>query len=142
MQIATVTPCRAPAATVDGLLKDPATWSLWSPHVASVDGPPGPLGVGWSGRVRAFFSPVATTMTVTWAEDGRGLRWVTSAFGHRLTYGNLVDVDGNGCRLVWTAELAGPLARLVVPLVAPVSRYGQRRRTVRLARLAETVARA
>ena len=140
--IETVTPCRAPAATADALLKDPTTWTLWSPHVASVSGPPGPLAAGWSGRVRAFFSPVATTMEVTWAERGEGMRWTSTAFGHHLAYGNLIERDGGACRLVWTAELTGPLSRLMLPVIGPVSAFGQRRRTARLARLAETVARA
>ncbi len=140
--IETVTPCRARASVADALLKDPSTWSLWSPHVASVDGPPGPLALGWSGRVRAVFSPAATTMVVTWASDGEGMRWTSAALGHRLAYGNLVEPDGDGCRLVWTAELTGPLARVLLPVVGPISAYGQRRRTARLARLAETVARA
>jgi hypothetical protein len=140
--ITTTTVSTASAERVDALLKDPATWPLWSPHVASVDGPPGPIDVGWSGAVRAFFSPVATTMEVTWAEPGRGMRWTTRAYGHLLAYDNLVETEGDGCRLTWTATLTGRFASAVLPFAGPLSARGQRRRTTRLARLAEMVDRA
>jgi hypothetical protein len=137
--ISTTTHCTAPPSRVDALLKDPASWPLWSPHVAVVDGPPGPISAGWVGSVRAFFSPVATDMTVTWAEPEQGLRWTSRALGHVLTYDNLVAADGTGSVLTWSATLTGPLARALEALAAPVSALGQRRRTTRLARLAETV---
>lgn len=139
--IITTTPCTAPAHVVDALLKDPATWPLWSPHVASVAGPPGPVTAGWVGQTRAFFSPAATDMTVTWAEPGRGMRWTATALGHHLDYSNLIQATAAGCTLSWSATLTGPAARLLEPLLRPVSALGQRRRTTRLARLAETVTR-
>ena len=137
--ITTTTTCSAPAERVDRLLKDPHSWPLWSPHVAAVSGPPGPITTGWTGSVRPFFSPIPTQMTVTWAAPGRGLRWTSRAARHHLSYANLIEPTAAGCVLTWSATLSGPLARPLEPLIAPLSRWGQRRRTTRLARLAETV---
>jgi len=69
---------------VHTLLTDVEAWGLWSPHISSVEPASGSVAAGWSGQVKAWFSPTPTTMTVTWAEPGRGMGWETPGLGHTL----------------------------------------------------------
>ncbi len=127
----------APADLVHDLLTDIAAWRLWSPHVTRVEGPPGPVTAGWSGLVKPWFGP-ATRMTVSWAEPGRGIRWHSTAYGHRLDYADLVEPDGpTRSVLTMTALVSGPAGGAIEAVVGPLSGYGQRRRLARLATLAE-----
>ena len=131
----------APAALVHDVLTDVGAWRLWSPHVARVDGPPGPVAAGWSGLVKPWFGPV-TRMEVTWSEPGRGIRWHSTAAGHRLDYADLVEPLGAGrCTVTLTATVTGPAGTAVERAAGPLSAYGQRRRLARLAALSEYVAR-
>lgn len=131
----------APAALVHDVLTDVGAWRLWSPHVARVDGPPGPVAAGWSGLVKPWFGP-ATRMEVTWSEPGRGIRWHSTAAGHRLDYADLVEpLDAGRCTVTLTATVTGPAGAAVETAVGPLSAYGQRRRLARLAALSEYVAR-
>lgn len=129
----------ASAATVDRLLTDTTAWQVWSPHVAEVSASDRYVTAGWRGDVRAFFSPVATTMRVTWAQAGRGYDWESTLGPWTLRYGNRVEPTADGARLEWSAFLAGPGLALIVPLVRALSALGQRRRILRLARTAEIV---
>lgn len=138
--ITTETPCAAPASVVHDLLVDTSAWELWAPHVASVRSDTLKVHDGWTGDVRANFSPTATTMTVDEVCPDGGYSWHSTMGPWRLDYDNHVQPDGTGCRLVWRARLSGPLAGLLERLVAPLSSFGQRRRTSRLARLAERLA--
>jgi hypothetical protein len=128
----------APAAVAHAVLTDVAAWRIWSPHVHGVDtAEPVIERAGWSGLVKPWFGP-ATRMDVTWCEPGRGIRWTSTAAGHRLDYADLVTADGpHACTVVMTAELSGPVGPLVERAVAPLSAYGQRRRLARLAALSE-----
>ncbi|MEL7207632.1 MAG: SRPBCC family protein [Actinomycetota bacterium] len=139
--IETTTPCRASAAGVHRLLVDIETWALWSPHVASVSPPTGEVHEGWRGSVRAFFSPTATEMHVTRVRPDGGYAWESHLGPWRLAYDNRVEPIDTGSTIRFTAELSGPAAELLERLVAPLSARGQRRRTERLARLAELVER-
>lgn len=128
---------RAPAELVHEVLTDVTAWRLWSPHVSWVDGPPGPVTAGWSGRVKPWFGP-PTLMEVTWSAPGRGIRWHSTFAGHRLDYADLVEpaADG-GSVVVMTAQVSGPAGAAVEAGVGRLSAYGQRRRLARLATLSE-----
>ena len=132
---------RAPSHVVHELITDVETWCrAGSPHVAAVDPPIGRLAAGWSGKVRAWFAP-ATTMTVIWAEPGRGMGWrrprsatcssTTSASSPART------AAGSPSRRASRA----PRASGSRALAAPLSSLGQRRRLARLGLLAEWHAR-
>lgn len=130
----------ASARLVHEVLTDVAAWRLWSPHVARVDGPAGPVAAGWSGLVKPWFGP-AVRMDVTWSEPGRGIRWSSVAAGHRLDYADLVEpVTADRCVVTMTAQVSGPAGRVVEAGVGALSAYGQRRRLARLAALSEYVA--
>ncbi len=130
-------PVAAPAATTHAVLTDVTAWKLWSPHVQRVDAPSRVIeSAGWSGLVKPWFGP-ATVMEVTWCEPGRGIRWTSTAAGHRLDYADLIEPDGEGCTVTMTAQVIGPVGPLVQTVVGPLSAYGQRRRLTRLAALAE-----
>lgn len=141
--IATTVRCAASAATVHDLLVDVDAWSVWSPHVASVDARGRRLHDGWRGRTRAFFSPVATPMSVDGVRPDGGYTWHATVGPWRLDYDNAViaDTRGGGSVITFTAELTGPAGGRLERLVAPLSALGQRRRMTRLARLAELLER-
>lgn len=141
--IATTVRSAASAATVHDLLTDVDAWSVWSPHVASVHARERRLRDGWYGRTRAFFSPVATPMTVDVVRPGGGYAWHTTVGPWRLDYENAVigDTRGGGSVITFTAHLTGPGADALERMVAPLSALGQRRRMTRLARLAELLER-
>jgi len=126
----------APPAAVHDLLVDVASWPLWSPHVVRTDPARGRVHPGWRGRVRPWFGP-ATTMEVTEVLPDGGMRWRTRAAGHELRYSQLVEPCAGGSRVVFGAEVGGPLGPLVQRLAAPLSGYGQQRRLDRLVLLAE-----
>lgn len=130
----------APAELVHELLTDIAAWRLWSPHIARVDGPEGPVAAGWSGLVKPWFGP-AVRMDVTWSEPGRGIRWRSTAAGHRLDYADLVEpVSPGRCVVTMTAQVSGPAGAAVEAGIGWLSAYGQRRRLARLAALSGYVA--
>lgn len=130
----------APPALVHDLLTDVGAWALWAPHVASVVPARGHVDAGWRLRVRPWFGPT-TTMEVTEVIGGAGMRWRTRGAGHLLSYAQLVEPEGEGSRVTFTATVTGPLGGLVQRLAAPLSALGQRRRLVRLAATAEYLAR-
>ena len=130
----------AAPAVVHDLLVDVASWPLWSPHVVRTDPAQGRVHPGWRGRVKPWFGP-ATTMEVTEVVPDGGMRWRTRAAGHELRYSQLVSAaPGGGSRVVFRAEVGGPLGPLVQRLAAPLSGYGQQRRLDRLGLLAERTA--
>lgn len=133
-----------PPEVVHDLITDVSAWSVWSPHVASVDVVSGDrqrVHAGWTARVRPWFGP-ATPMVVTSAEPGAGITWQSEAFGYRLRYRDGVEPVGpHGARLVFEAELDGPAAAVIERAVAPLSALGQRRRMRRLAAMARLVGR-
>lgn len=129
----------ASADSIHDLITDVTAWPLWSPHVASVAvvaGDAHRVGPGWTARVRPWFGP-ATTMQVTSVGPSRGIRWQSHALGYRLRYRNGVEPLGaDTARVVFEAQLDGPVAGVVERIVAPLSALGQRRRIERLGRLA------
>jgi len=139
--ISTERRCAATAATVHELLVDVEAWSVWSPHVASVDAPSRRVGPGWVGATRAFFSPIATSMVVDEVHPDGGYTWHSVLGPWRLDYENLVVAAAGGSTMRFTARLTGPASHLLERLVGPLSASGQRRRTARLAELAELVER-
>ena len=141
MVITTEVPTAASSSTVHRLLVDVDSWAVWSPHVAHVEAAERRIGVGWSGRTRAFFSPAATSMTVDDVREDGGYRWHATAGPWRLDYDNAVVPDGAGSRIRFSASLTGPAGGLLERVVGPVSALGQRRRMRRLARLAELLER-
>ncbi len=128
----------APASITHAVLTDVTAWKLWSPHVQRVEAPTRVIeSAGWTGLVKPWFGPT-TVMEVTWCEPGRGIRWTSTAVGHRLDYADLIEADSEGrCTVTMTARVSGPVGPLVQTLVGPLSAYGQRRRLTRLAALAE-----
>lgn len=129
--------------TLHELLVDVDAWSLWSPHVASLDAPSGRVVPGWIGQPRAFFAPIAIAMEVDEVTEGRGYTWHSTLGPWRLDYANQVEPAVTGGSMVrFTAELSGPGAAVLERLVAPFSARGQRRRMERLSRLAELVERS
>ncbi|MDT7618844.1 MAG: hypothetical protein QOF00_6291 [Pseudonocardiales bacterium] len=128
----------APAAVVHAVLTDVTAWKLWSPHIDRVDAASDIIdAVGWTGMVKPWFGP-ATQMDVTWCEPARGIRWTSTAVGHRLDYADLITPDGpDGCTVTMAATVSGPAGALVQQLVGPLSAFGQRRRLARLGALAE-----
>lgn len=128
----------APAAVVHAVLTDTTAWRLWSPHISRVDTDQDVIeAAGWSGSVKPWFGP-ATRMDVTWCEAGRGIRWSSTAAGHRLDYADLIAPDGtDGCSVTMTATVSGPAGPVVTQVVGPLSAFGQRRRLARLALLSE-----
>ena len=131
-------PVAAPAAVVHAVLTDVTAWKLWSPHIVSVDSVSDVIrDTAWSGMVKPWFGP-ATQMDVTWVEPGRGMRWTSTALGHRLDYADLITAEGDDrCTVRMTAEVSGLAGGLVTAAAGPLSAYGQRRRLARLAALAE-----
>jgi hypothetical protein len=133
---------RAEPEVVHDLITDVSAWSVWSPHVASVQtvrGDTNRVHEGWTGRVRPWFGP-PTTMTVTQAPPGEGIRWRTRALGYELHYRDGVEPAAPGsARVVFEAALDGPGADVLERLVAPLSALGQQRRIRRLGALAELV---
>lgn len=128
-------------ATVHALLVDVDSWSLWSPHVSSVEARSRRLHEGWQGDTRAFFAPRPTSMIVDEIRPDGGYRWHSSVGPWTLRYDNRVDAEPGGATVRFAAELEGPAARLLERLVAPLSSLGQRRRIQRLTELAELVER-
>jgi uncharacterized protein YndB with AHSA1/START domain len=128
----------APATVVHALLTDVSAWKLWSPHITDVDCVQDVVrDTAWSGLVKPWFGP-ATRMDVTWVEPGRGMRWTSTALGHRLDYADLITPAGpEGCTVTMTATVAGPVGGVAERAVQPLSAYGQRRRLARLGTLAE-----
>ncbi len=118
------------------LLVEVRAWSVWSPHIASVDPPSGRLHPGWRGQVRAWFSPVPTEMVVDAVRPGEGIAWHSRGLGHVLRYENRIAAEGAGSRVTFTARVEGPLGPALTRLAAPLSALGQRRRLERLDRLA------
>ena len=116
-------------------------WGGWSPPVAAVETRERRVGPGWTGATRAFFSPGATTMIVDEVRLDGGYTWHSTLGPWRLDYDNAVLPADGGSTLRFTAELRGPAAEVIERLVAPLSASGQRRRMVRLARLAELLER-
>lgn len=131
----------AEPSIVHELLVDVDAWRVWSPHVASVDASSRRVTRGWRGATRAFFSPLATTMTVDDVRPAGGYTWHSRVGPWQLDYDNAVVPDGRGSTLRFSARLSGPASRTLERLVAPLSAYGQRRRLARLASLAELVER-
>jgi hypothetical protein len=125
-------------ATVHALLVDVDTWSMWSPHVASVRADARRVASGWEGTTRAFFSPIRTSMTVDEVRPDGGYDWHSTLGPWRLDYRNEVEAESDGgSRLRFSASVSGPGGRVVERVVAPLSAFGQGRRMARLARLAE-----
>lgn len=141
--IVTTVRSTASAATVHDLLIDVDAWSVWSPHVASVDARERRLHDGWHGRTRACFSPVATRMTVDVVRPDGGYTWHATVGPWRLDHDNAVigDTRGGSSVITFTARLTGPANDALELVVAPLSALGQRRRMTRLARLAELLER-
>lgn len=129
----------ADPATIHRLLVDIDAWKLWSPHVASVDGPSRRVEAGWEGATRAFFSPGATSMVVDEVWPDGGYRWHSTVGPWRLDYDNRVEPEADGSRVRFVARLHGPAAAIIERLVAPISALGQRRRIARLVALAELI---
>lgn len=129
----------AAADVVHDLLTDIGSWAVWSPHIAHVKPRRGHVAAGDVVLTRAFFSPVATPMHVDAVTPGGGIRWHSTAFGHRLTYENRVDPAPEGARVTFTASIEGPAAGPLTLLTRPLSTLGQRRRIARLGRLAALV---
>jgi len=127
----------APSHLVHALLTDVEAWALWSPHITSVEPATGAVATGWSGQVKAWFSPTPTTMTVTWAESGRGMGWETPGLGHTLRYEQRIEPISGGCRVTFSAEVVGRFGEALTTVAGPLSALGQRRRLARLAALAE-----
>ena len=80
----------AAPATIHELLVDVDSWSLWSPHVASVTAVTRRIAPGWTGATRAFFSPGATSMIVDDVRADGGYTWHTTLGPWRLDYDNHV----------------------------------------------------
>lgn len=139
--IATEVHTSARPATVHELLVDVDAWSVWSPHVVSVESPTKRVAPGWVGETRAFFSPLATPMVVDRVRPDGGYSWHSTLGPWRLDYDNEVVPTADGCALRFSASLRGPAATIVERLVARLSARGQRRRMNRLGRLAEVVER-
>lgn len=127
----------ASADLVHDLLTDIEAWRLWSPHISWVEPPTGSVASGWTGRVKAWFSPKPTTMEVTWAERGRGMRWETVGYGHVLRYEQRIAPVPGGSLVTFIARVEGPAGERLTRLARPLSAFGQRRRLARLAALAE-----
>jgi len=117
----------APSHLVHALLTDVEAWALWSPHIASVEPPTGSVAAGWTGQVKAWFSPTPTTMTVTWAEPGRGLGWETPGLGHTLRYEQRIEPVSGGCRVTFSAEVVGRLGETLTRAAAPLAEYEAKR---------------
>ena len=128
----------APAAVVHAVLTDVTAWKLWAPHIVDVDAVSEMItDTAWAGMVRPWFGP-ATEMKVTWVEPARGMRWESTALGHRLEYADLITPDGDDrCTVEMTATVHGPVGVIVQSAVGPLSAFGQRRRLTRLGNLAE-----
>lgn len=129
----------ATPSTIHELLVDVDAWSVWSPHVASVESDERRVRPGWTGATRAFFSPGATPMIVDDVHPDGGYTWHSTLGPWRLDYENAVRPAARGSTLRFSADLNGPASDVVERLVAPLSALGQRRRMARLARLAELV---
>ena len=125
--------------TVHELLVDIASWALWSPHIASVEPERGQVAAGDVVQTRAFFSPAATAMHVDEVMPARGLRWHSTALGHRLSYENRVEPAPGGARVTFVARIDGPAAGPLTLLTRSLSALGQRRRIARLGGLATLV---
>ena len=130
----------APPAVVHDLLCDVSAWALWSPHIASVEPASGRVDAGWSGGVRAWFSPRPVEMVVDAAPPAGGLRWHSTALGHTLRYENRVEPLGEGSMVTFSARVEGPAGELLTAAARPFSAFGQRRRLRRLDALARLVA--
>lgn len=128
----------APPALVHDLLTDVGAWKLWAPHVTRVEPPQGHVAPGWRGSVKAWFSPVATQMHVTWVRPEAGMGWETPGFGHVLRYEQRIATPASGgSHVTFTAEVTGPAGPALTRLASPLSALGQRRRLARLRALAE-----
>ena len=127
----------APTHLVHSLLADVGAWSLWSPHISRVEPSSGSVAAGWSGRVKTWFAPMATTMNVTWAEPGRGMGWETAALGHVLRYEQRIEPIKGGSQVTFDARVDGRFGGPLTKFLRPLSAFGQRRRLARLAALAE-----
>ncbi len=142
MTIRTELVSTAAPSTIHRLLVEVEAWSVWSPHVASVDPPTGEVTDGWEGATRAFFSPTATEMVVDEVVPDGGYTWHCTVGPWTLRYRNRVEAGVNGgSTIAFDADLDGPGAAVLERVVAPLSAYGQRRRMHRLARAAELIER-
>ncbi len=139
--ITTELPSTAAAATIHELLVAVDAWSIWSPHVVSVDAEARRVVPGWSGATRAFFAPTSTSMVVDDVRPDGGYSWHSTLGPWRLDYDNSVAPADGGSTVRFTAGLSGPAAAMIERLVAPLSSCGHHRRMTRLVRLAELVER-
>lgn len=143
MTIRTELVSTASPATIHRLLVDVEAWSVWSPHVASVEPPTGDVTAGWEGATRAFFSPTATEMIVDEVVPDGGYTWRCTVGPWTLRYRNRVEPGvTSGSTITFEADLDGPGASFIERVVAPLSAFGQRRRMYRLARAAELIERS
>jgi hypothetical protein len=112
----------APADLVWRLTMDITDWPSYVPTMRKVerlDG--GPFRVGSTARISQPGQTPAV-WTVTRLEPQHEFAWQTRRLGMTMTGSHVIEADGAGCRNTLAVEVAGPLSRLLGPLLGPMVR--------------------
>jgi hypothetical protein len=107
----------ADVPTVWRLNTNVVAWPSLTPTVTSVERlDEGALRVGSRARVKQP-AQRAAVWTVTMFEPEVAFAWGTTSMGMRMVGTHRVEATGNGCRTTLSIDLAGPVARLLGPLL-------------------------
>lgn len=117
----------APTGAVWRVLADIERWPEWTRSIRSaklvdVDA----LSVGARAKLAVAGAGTSTTWIVTAFDAGRSFVWENSQAGVRNVAGHYIEPAGDGCRLRLTIDMSGPLALLMRPYLAYVTRRNLR----------------
>jgi uncharacterized membrane protein len=113
----------APADVVWRVLTDVERWPEWtrSERSAKLEAD-GPFRVGSRAKLGVAGSPLPSLWEVTALYEGRAFVWENKQAGLRNIAGHYVEAQGAGSRVRLTIDMSGPLAMLMRPYLAHVTR--------------------
>lgn len=114
----------APPAAVWAIVADVARWGEWTPTVRRIERiDAGEFGAGSRAKLLLRGSWVPTTWRVTSFEPGCAFTWESRIVpGAYSVADHEVAPSGSGTAVTLRVSMRGPLARVVAPLFARVSR--------------------
>ena len=131
----------APHEIVWRVTVDVERWSEWTPTVTSAQLVRGrPIGLGSAARIKQPAQPEAEWV-VTHFEVGRRFEWVTRRRGLRVVGVHEMRPVAGGTQSVLRAEMSGPLALLLWPILRVLARHAIVQENIGLKRRSEQIAR-